>query len=86
MAAGALMNTTATPNDGTAPATLRPWASRPPSLLQPATHPVARPRTRTGVIIGCVRQQNGKWAPQEPKITNVKGTRGLESELKCPFL
>ena len=46
--AGTAMMAAAIPNAGTNASTLRPCAIRPPILLQPATQPVARPRTMTG--------------------------------------
>ena len=46
--AGTATIAAAAPSAGTSAKALVPWATRPPTLLQPATQPVARPRTRIG--------------------------------------
>ena len=46
--AGTPIVTAAMPIGGTSASVLSAWAHNPPILLQPATQPVARPRTFTG--------------------------------------
>src|SRR5690606_23797461 len=62
---------------GTAPMTLNPCASSPPSLLQPAIQPVARPRIRNGKF-SAVYGSRIAIRPDEPMMISVSGTSGEE--------
>jgi len=53
------MAAAATGNEGASPATVTACTAKPPNLLAPATQPVARPRTRRGLVLCGVGQDDG---------------------------